>query len=64
VRGLNGKCGTLDSNEFSRGQRRSVSRVMAQRMKVAKEIGDEEFDQIMARVLSEDERLLERLAKV
>jgi len=33
-------------------------------MKVAKEIGDEEFDQIMARVLSEDERLLERLAKI
>ena len=37
---------------------------MAQRARVAKEIGDKEFDDRMARVLSEDKRLLEKLAKV
>ena len=37
---------------------------MAQRTKVAKEIGDKEFDERMAKVLAEDKELLENLAKV
>ncbi len=37
---------------------------MAQGMKVAKEIRDREFDDEMERVLLEDRKLLERLAKV
>ncbi len=37
---------------------------MAQGMKAAKEIKDEEFDDEMERVLLEDRKLLERLAKV
>ena len=37
---------------------------MAQKAKVAKEIGDKEFDEMMDRALVKDKRLLERLAKV
>jgi hypothetical protein len=37
---------------------------MAQRTRAAKEIGDKEFDERMAKVLSEDKELLENLAKV
>jgi len=37
---------------------------MAQKARVAKEIDDKEFDDRMARVLSEDKKLLEKLAKV
>ena len=37
---------------------------MAQRTRVAKEIGDKEFNERMARVLAEDKELLENLAKV
>ncbi len=37
---------------------------MAQSARAAKEIGDKEFDEMMARVLAEDRKLLEKLAKV
>ncbi len=39
-------------------------KTMAQGMKVAKEIKAKEFDDEMERVLLEDRKLLERLAKV
>jgi hypothetical protein len=37
---------------------------MAQKARAAKEIGDKEFDERMARVLADDKKLLENLAKV
>ena len=37
---------------------------MAQKLKVAKEFKDKEFDSAMARLLHEDRELLEKLAKV
>ena len=37
---------------------------MAQRARVAKEIGDKEFDEMMDRVLKQDKQLLEKLAIV
>jgi len=55
---------TLDSSEFSTGRRRTAARVMAQRARVAKEIGDKEFGERTTRVISEDKELLEKLAKV
>ncbi len=37
---------------------------MAQKAKVAKEIGDKEFDEMMDRDLKQDKQLLEKLAMV
>jgi hypothetical protein len=37
---------------------------MAQRARVAKEIGDKEFDEMMDRVFKQDKQLLEKLALV
>jgi len=37
---------------------------MAQRARVAKEIGDKEFGERMDRVLAQDKQLLEKLARV
>jgi len=37
---------------------------MAQKARVAKEVGDKEFDERMDRVLAQDKHLLEKLAKV
>ncbi len=42
----------------------SDRKTMAQGTKVAKEIKDKEFDDEMERVILEDRKLLERLAKV
>jgi len=37
---------------------------MAQKARVAKEVGDKEFDERLDKVLAQDRQLLEKLAKV
>lgn len=53
----------MDGNEFNQARKR-VSKSMAQKLRVAKEFKDREFDDAMTVVLTEDKALLERLAKV